>query len=319
MEPELHSTRLFPKNLGTQAYRLTGIAARCDWVVLSDRAEPAVQLVRRLPTPAPRHIFLSLRSPFAALDYLAHHVLPQVQAPFVLVSGSEDVTVPNQRDLRWPAFGADDRRHIDAILKHPQLRHWFAENLDDASHPLMSPLPVGLVFPDGRPPAGLAAPAVRPLSERPLRALCAHRTRPGPQWDVRRQVSALATGHWAEWCTVVDHEVPEPEFLALAEQHAFVLCVEGGGLDPSPKAWQSLLHGAIPIVRDSPLRQAYAQLPVAFVQDWTADELGPAQLRQWRDAMATFQDEPQKRQETLRRLSLDHWWSQIARHARLQP
>ena len=30
MRIEPHHTRLFPKFLGAQAYRLTGIAARCD-------------------------------------------------------------------------------------------------------------------------------------------------------------------------------------------------------------------------------------------------------------------------------------------------
>ena len=34
------STRLFPKNAGASTYRLTGLAAMCDWVILSDNKVP---------------------------------------------------------------------------------------------------------------------------------------------------------------------------------------------------------------------------------------------------------------------------------------
>ena len=49
--PEVLSTRLFPKGQGADAYRLTGVAARCDWVLLSDTAAPEVALARRVDGP----------------------------------------------------------------------------------------------------------------------------------------------------------------------------------------------------------------------------------------------------------------------------
>ena len=97
---EVHSTRLFPKFQGAQAYVPTGIAARCDWVVLSDDEKPHTSLLRRVDTRSPRPVFLSMRSPFEALNFFHDEVLPAIEAPFVLVSGSEDVTIPNQLDLR---------------------------------------------------------------------------------------------------------------------------------------------------------------------------------------------------------------------------
>lgn len=312
MQIEPHSTRLFPKNLGADAYRLTGIAARCDWVLLSDNRPPHVHLVRRDGAPpTPRHIFLSLRAPFLALAWLAEEVLPRVTEPFVLISGSGDATLPNQRDRRWRPFNDAERRCLQAVLAHPRLCRWFVENLDEQAHPKMSPLPVGLVYPDGVPPGGLSLPAVPLLAHRPRRVLCAHRVRSGPQWDLRRQVTAIAKAQWARWCTVLDDEVPEAEFLAQMARHAFVLCVEGGGLDPSPKAWRAVLHGAIPIVRDSPLREAYAQLPVAFVPDWTADSIDPDRLAEWQTWAAPHHDEPDNRREVLRRLGLDYWWARV--------
>jgi hypothetical protein len=313
MRIEPHHTRLFPKFLGAQAYRLTGIAARCDWVLLSDIRPPHVHLVRRDGAPpSPRHVFVSMRAPFAALAALAEQVLPRLNEPFVLVTGSQDVTLPNQRDHRWRPYSDAEHRCFQDVLAHPQLCRWFVENLDEKRHPKMSPLPVGLVFPDGPPADGVVVPEVPPLATRPPRILCAHRDRVGPQWELRRQVTAIARSHWAGWCTVLDEEVSEAQFLALVEQHAFVLCIEGGGLDPSPKAWQAVLHGAVPVVRDSPLREAYAQLPVAFVPDWTPDSIHPGQLARWQAEAAPRQDDPGERRETVRRLGLDYWWAEVA-------
>src|SRR5690606_38296292 len=90
------STRLFPKNRGADAYVVNGIARRCDWVVLSDRQPPQASLVRQVETEAPRHVFVSLREPFQALAFFIERVLPMIRGPFVLVSGSEDASLPRQ-------------------------------------------------------------------------------------------------------------------------------------------------------------------------------------------------------------------------------
>ena len=42
--------------------------------------------------------------------------------------------------------------------------------------------------------------------------------------------------------------VSRREYLALVASVPFVACVHGGGLDPSPKAWEALLVGTIPII-----------------------------------------------------------------------
>lgn len=308
----VHSTRLFPKSRGADACNASGIAARCEWVLFSDTLPPYVHLHRNKETDSPRHVFLSLRNPFVAITFFATQVLPMMKAPFVLVSGSEDVTLPRQFDRRWRGFDDVERRHIQDILDHPMLIRWFAENLDDDSDPRLSPLPTGMVFVDGPPQAGVAAPSnLRPLRDRPLQVLCAHRVRPGPQWDLRRSVTELARTDWAPWCTVLDAEIPEHEFLALLESHAFVLCVEGGGIDPSPKAWQSMLHGSIPIIRATGTRKAYAQLPTAFVQEWNSHSLTPALLQAWHQALCPSYDDPAGRGETLTRLGLDYWWQAI--------
>ena len=55
------------------------------------------------------------------------------------------------------------------------------------------------------------------------------------------------------------------QFLVEVSQVPFILCTHGGGLDPSPKAFEAILVGTIPIVQHSTLDDAYRHLPVVFV------------------------------------------------------
>lgn len=311
----LQSVRLFPKNLGSAAYSLTGIAARCDWALMSDNKEQRTYLHRTQPTERPRHIFLSLRNVFAALPAFATEILPKLTAPFVLISGSEDVTLPLQLDLRWRAYNASERQHISTILNHPLLIRWFAENLVEDGNPRFAALPTGMVYPKGAT-AAMTPVHIAPTGARPLRILVGHRVRSGPQWELRRAVSQLASTTWKKFCTVPEEELPEPEFLRLMQSHAFVLCAEGGGVDPSPKAWQAMLQGAIPIIRKTGTYQAYAQLPVAFVTDWQADSLTPDRLAEWHRTLAPHHDVAALRAQTLKRLGIDYWWAQIESQTR---
>ncbi|MEH6645593.1 hypothetical protein [Sulfitobacter sp.] len=309
---EPHSTRLFPKNFGADQYAITGLASRCDWVILSDRKPPNVHLHRNCNTDHPRHIFLSLRAPFEAILFFFEDILPKLSADFVLVSGSVDATVPRQIDARWRQFSVPERDMINHILCHPKLKHWYAENLDQAAHPKLSPLPLGLMFPKGYPEGGIIVPEVPPISKRPLKVFCAHRHREGAQWEPRRRVSDLATGPWAAFTTHPEIELPEAQFFTQIEAHSFVLCVEGGGLDPSPKAWSTLLNGAIPIIRKNSVSLAYMHLPIVMVDDWQADALRPDLLWQWRDTLQTWFDDAHGRREVIRRMSLDYWCSFVA-------
>jgi len=306
------STRLFPKDLGADRYVPTGIAKKCDWVVLSDHQTPETHLVRQT-SGAPRFIFVSLRVPRTGLKYFADEVLPQLRSPFVLISGSEDATLPRQIDVRQQPFRAQEQDSLARILDHPMLRHWFVENLDRADwSPKVSPLPVGMVYTNpAEADQPINVPTVDPLMTRPLKVLCGHRIREGDQWTVRREVTALARQDWAEFCTVIDTSIPEAEFTQLMQTHAFVLCVEGGGLDPSPKAWQSILNGAVPIIRRSAVSKAYDQLPVMIIEDWAADGLSVQKLVDARNRLLFDFDTISGRKQTLKRLDIDYWWQQI--------
>ncbi|NQZ03484.1 hypothetical protein [Idiomarina sp.] len=309
MSQAFHSTRLFPKNSGADAYVLTGLAAKCDWVILSDNCLPFCSL-RKLITSKPRTIFLSLRNLRAALPFFVNEVLPQLRTPFVLISGSEDVTLPNQVDKRWAPLDAEERALINKVVRTPTLIRWFVENLDEQVSYKMRPLPLGMVYPDSKP--GFIEPSkVKSPSDRPLSVLCAHRVRDGAQWQKRKQVSRLAQTAWTSFCNVLNDEVSEQAFIEQLQSNSFVLCVQGGGLDPSPKAWLALYHGCIPIIESSALDEAYQQLPVVIVQQWNEDAISPSQLLKWRDERAEQFIGQKSLSNLYHKLSLDYWWGQI--------
>ncbi|MFY7898226.1 MAG: hypothetical protein ACOVOP_04125 [Candidatus Planktophila sp.] len=141
---EIHSTRLFPKHKGADLYQITGIAARCDWVLLSDDYPPHTHLIKRRDGK-PKTIFISLRSPFHALSHFFGQVLPCIDNQFVLISGSEDATLPLQIDHRWRQYTEEESNIIAAILNDQRLITWAAENLVSANHPRWQPLPLGML------------------------------------------------------------------------------------------------------------------------------------------------------------------------------
>ncbi len=309
---ELLSTRLFPKNQGASAVILTGLAARCDWVITSDWQPPIVELRRQKPCRTPSTIFLSLRQPFAALSFFAQEVLPCLAAPFILISGSEDVTLPLQCDQRWRPFTAAEDQLLLRIASHPLLLRWHAENLDWPFAPSLSPIPLGVLpsTADGSDQAELLSVSTTPaaLQEREPLVLCANRQRPGPQWVGRKRLlaSLQATGH--PWLLLPSQELSAADFVALLRRCSFVICAAGGGWDPCPKLWHALLHGAVPIVRSSALDGVFSTLPVWIVRHWDQIDWSYESLLSQRNIFAERWPE---RAQLLEHLSLEYWWKSL--------
>ena len=305
----IHNIRLFPKNLGPSGYQITGIAARCDWQVMSCTAGGSRLFRNSIENP--RTIFLSLRGFYPALEYFMREVLPAVRTQFVLISGSEDITIPNQIDRRWPAFDDTQQGVIEQIRSDERLIAWYAENLDEL-RPKMKPLPTGYVFAGSGAPIDFVEVAKTSLSNRPLKAFCAHRIRTGAQWAPREQVSKLCQCDWKSFTTLLQKEVPVEGFMAYVRAHPFVLCVEGGGLDPSPKAWLTLALGSIPVMRRSATTAAYESvLPVVLVDNWEAKALSISLMWEWRNQLSPWFYRGELREHLEYKLSIDYWWGRI--------
>ena len=313
---EILSTRLFPKGMGADKYEITGLARYCDWVLMSDRAAPHTHLVKKSGTETPRHIFVSMRNPEAALPILSQMLGSIRQRRSVtLILASDDWTFPVQMDRRRPFYSMSLRQDIIETLSSPAVREIFVENLDTEGIPRVTPIPLGIVFHDNSDARRLSDVRTtrdeRGIETCPATAFCGHRVREGDQWLRREKVSALVEGPWASFCEAPSRELSEPDFFSAAMRHSFVICVEGGGLDPSPKAWQTLLHGRIPIMRRSPATHAYRDLPVLFVDDWTESALSAPALSYARTSMLHHFTDPARWQDVLQRLTMSYWRERI--------
>jgi hypothetical protein len=91
----------------------------------------------------------------------------------------------------------------------------------------------------------------------------------------------------------------------------FIVCPHGGGQDPSPKAWEAILLGTIPILQHSHMDDAYSQLPVAYINDWDEffhDPDPQKLLRQWLEQLAPYYEEGSAlRNHTLHQLTTEYW------------
>lgn len=228
------------------------------------------------------------------LPHFTSHILPKFPSHyrFVLISSGTDQTIPTGSGdtrflpLRGFANTPDGGENWVTLTNSSKIIHWFCEN-HDVSHPRVSTLPLGVVEGlYGMEHISITDNAVE-ISKRPLQFLVAHRLRPshgtghGP-WDLRakvlRQCRTQQEEHRPSHILCVspredeksDHRksIPQHIFVQLAMNVSFTVCVHGGGIDPSPKAWEAVMMGNIPIIQHSTLDDAYSQLPVVFIDDW---------------------------------------------------
>lgn len=295
--PEWMHTRLIKQNAYTPE-DITGIAKRCDWFLFRN------QLIRKKTVP--QTVFIVARFGEYPIYCFVKELLPTLTEPIVLIIASEDHTFPS---------GSGDARHkeytriqpqIQTLLTHPMVLRIFVENLDTL-HPRLTPIPLGILH------YACAVPNFAPaasLDSRPFRVFCCHRVREGPQWDDRKRVSEYCTKDWKSFC----YFRPTLENFAFSQALAaskFCICVHGGGLDPSPRVWEALLAGCIPIVEHSTLDEAYGRFPIAYVDAWTPDAVTPEKLDNWLTELRPHYEDPEKRARVMEMLTMDYWWNII--------
>jgi len=286
----------------------SGFAARCSWVIGS-RHRPQTSAWGDI-TVAPKTIFV--RTPFLQAFY--HRILPCLSHRFVLLTGDHDATIPRQLDFRYSKLMLT-RRVWEAILADQRIIHIFSENLDEAVPSRISPLPIGVnpnEFPKGNGDylVNEIVGASR-ITDRPLTVLRCDRIRNrGQQWKPRYIVKQRCEGVWKSFCKSASAPSGKP-FLTLLQSVSFVICVHGGGLDPSPKAWEALMAGSIPIIEHFAGDASYRELPVVFVDSWKSSLLTNSSLQQWRSQLAPFFENAEKRAAIVQKLFSKYWWSKV--------
>ena len=280
----------------------TFIQAMCDWYI----RETFVGDINIQP----KCVYVKVE--FITKFYNMYYPKINKDTKFILITGFSDKTIPNQVDPRW---SRDDKQYsvIKTLLNQDNLVKWFAENCDELL-PKMIGIPTGV----------FETPELKLYFNRQfnnqirfddnIRVLCCHRTR---GWTHERNlVDKMEKTKWNEIVEYVPH-IDKDVFLETLSSYTFTLCVNGGGLDPSPKAFEAIIAGSIPIIKySSGIHSAYKDLPVVFVNEWEESEITPDKLKEWLREKRIFYEDTNLRRDTLYKLTAEYWKTNILSHLR---
>lgn len=147
------------------------------------------------------------------------------------------------------------------FTESPNILHVFSEN-HNMNHSRYSTIPCGF------PHTPVLNPATHlksvesnlkphiPFDERPVRVLVSDRLRGGlgSWYEDRFLAREYCVNVSSSFCSTkleLDHQPDgsHAKFVWSVQNSQFVMCTHGGGLDPSPKAWETVLIGSIPIIQ----------------------------------------------------------------------
>ena len=291
-----------------------GLQKMCDWII--DNHSDTI--VKKNGITKPRTIFVKADPEY--WEIFLNTVLPEIQTSFILISGSADRTTPNQIDLRYDSYrGTRLGEQLHKLADDSRISKWFLENCDEKLSPKMHLFPLGArgdVFDnDLEWHKNAWEIALKPcnMKKKGIKTISINRTRTGGngQWKQRAKVLKLLKGNWKNYIDYKHADIPSNIFVKELSKYSFVLCVEGGGLDPSPKAWQAIIAGSIPIIRKTQIYEAYKDFPCAWIDEWTEDAITPTKLKKWLEELSPWFDDPSKRNKILHKLTLKYWWCDV--------
>ena len=183
------------------------------------------------------------------LEKFALRILPLIQEPFVLISHNGDVNIDNS---------------FTGLASERRIIRWFAQNAT-IRHPKVTAIPIGL---ENR---NLHCNGVVRDFRRLARNRAAKRKRILYSFSVKTNqaergaaLAALQASPLAEDFGRVNSRTYRKRLV----RYAFVASPPGNGVD-CHRTWEALYLGVIPIVRRSPFYDAFENLPVLAVADWS--------------------------------------------------
>lgn len=284
-----------------------GLASLCD-----SRSHPLCSSANDLPL----NLLESHRSGEAiyvcsdALTRFSDLFLPQLNCPFVLVSGDSDLRLDEEFFCKPP---------IRRLLGSSLLVRWFAQNLCWMQDPRLHRLPIGLDYHTmwEKPGAwGITAQtalaqeqqlisvfSLSPsFSQRHLTCYCNF------QFSLDRGNRNRAQAELSkEACIFEINPVPRLSTWQRQAQCMFVASPEGVGPD-CHRTWEAIALGCVPIVQRSTHSAIFEDLPVLLVDEWA--EVTPPFLKAAAEKFSAFKYNYNK-------IFLDHWRSQFREPPRM--
>lgn len=253
-------------------------------------------------------------SAWDTIIYFIDNVLPRIDNKFVLLITGEDLTMPNQVDPRWQSPEQLNliKRLYNSVIANANLLHCYIENRDEV-HAKTSSLPLG-INPRELPNQYVDyiinyMNNIPPIKERELKVISVHR----PQRGDREIIDIYNKTDWKDY-VITDRHYRQDSWYKLLQTYPFIICAHGGGIDPSPKAWEALCMGCIPIIKRTALDDAYSNFPVVFVDNWESNTINLENLKLWKEQYSKFYDEPELKEKWFHKLFINYWESKIKSH-----
>eukprot|EP01041_Mallomonas_annulata_P000846 gene846-1647_t len=277
------------------------IAALTDWFVIHPVAIGIFGT-----TLKPRTINVNL----GVLRYFVDNILMHLQEKVVLVSTNNDVTIPFNVDRRGGLQNITD--YWNKVVESPMIIHWFVEN-KACTHPKVSSLPIGstLNMQSSHFPKDISMP-----SKRIPKMMVADKVHDSHiQWEDRRRSAAVCLTR-PDVCVSMHGPggglAGQGGWLETISKYQFLAITHGGGLDPCPKLFESLMVGTIPIIERTALYDAYEHFPVVFVRNLTDFMTWPnasTMMAHWVDHLDKYYEPGSHlRNQTLHRLNTKYWY-----------
>eukprot|EP00797_Seminavis_robusta_P031096 Sro667_g184160.2 (344) ;mRNA; r:23203-24234 len=199
-------------------------------------------------------------------------VLPQVKCHFTLITSDGIIDVPNA------VYNAE------ALLDSRYLVAWYAQNVVDARHPKLHPIPVGLPIHYGFPKSPHSAHTLQTLLNirQSMPAFATERssqilldigtTRGGGARGQARLEAAQILRQCPHRVQVMEPTPTVETWTQHYRTHQFAVVIRGTGWD-TYRTWEYLLLGTVPILlEDTPIVQNLhlpAHVPIVTVANWT--------------------------------------------------
>ena len=306
----------------------TGFQSRCSWVIINRYTYMGWGNI----SADPDTIFV--RMDFILFFY--EKILPCLSNRFILLLGDHDHTFPRQLDDRFPQDL--NRSTFLSLIHDPRIFHIFSEHLDER-HDIITPIPLGIN--PGEFTSDPLIPGLKgqrngdflyphwlrnisfDMKTHKDKVLRIDRQRHNGDskittWLDRHIVAGLCSSEWNAFC--VHGSAGKPlDFQNLLSQYSFVLCVHGGGIDPNPKVWQTLVAGSIPIIANFAGDTMYSDFPIAFIgsEKWSNESVTQAKLDKWLVELRSYYEDPVKREIVLEKLTSAYWWKKVEEKIKL--
>lgn len=188
------------------------------------------------------------------LDTFFKHYHPLITVPYILLTHN----ISNDSDESLPGI-------YKSYLDDPQLYAWFTKN-KDCDHPKLYGLPLGLANQEFQHGNLALLKKYIDLTRHVPRDKLVYMNFNIATYPPERQLvydffknKSFVTQR-AKW--------EQADYMFELISHKFVLSPRGNGID-CHRTWETLLMGAVPIVKSCELDPLYEDLPVLIVQQWS--------------------------------------------------